>query len=144
STKLNRADPDNDLARHLILFAFANIPQDFRFWLNDVPYFRDKYQSRTAPSHLAEFDRTSEVGEASETPTYSVENIIDDGCFLPREVIEGMLRRLREKKNIILQGPPGTGKTWLAKRLAFALIGSNDRGQTGARTRSAQFHPSLS
>ena len=34
-----------------------------------------------------------------------------------------MLERLRTRKNLILQGPPGTGKTWLAKRLAFALIG---------------------
>ena len=30
----------------------------------------------------------------------------------------------------MLQGPPGTGKTWLAKRLGFALVGSNDRETT--------------
>ena len=51
-----------------------------------------------------------------------------------------MLRRLRSRKNLILQGPPGTGKTWLAKRLAFALLGHRDEG----RIRHLQFHPNLS
>ena len=51
-----------------------------------------------------------------------------------------MLARLRDKKNVILQGPPGTGKTWLAKKLAFALIGRKD----DSRVRRLQFHPSLS
>src|SRR2546430_277227 len=36
------------------------------------------------------------------------------------------LETLREKKNVILQGGPGVGKTLVAKRLAYALIGSQD------------------
>ena len=52
-----------------------------------------------------------------------------------------MLRRLREKKNLILQGPPGTGKTWLAKRLGMALIGEDVQEP---QLRSVQFHPNLS
>ena len=51
-----------------------------------------------------------------------------------------MLRRLQTKQNIILQGPPGTGKTWLAKRLAYALIGQKD----DSKVRSFQFHPNMS
>jgi len=51
-----------------------------------------------------------------------------------------MLARLRDKKNLILQGPPGTGKTWLAKRLASALMGQRD----DRRVRALQFHPNLS
>ena len=51
-----------------------------------------------------------------------------------------MLDRLRTRKNLILQGPPGTGKTWLAKRLAFALIGKRDE----SKVRVVQFHPNLS
>ena len=38
------------------------------------------------------------------------------------------------------KGAPGTGKTWLAKRLAYALIGRKNRD----RIRSIQFHPNLS
>ena len=51
-----------------------------------------------------------------------------------------MLERLRTRKNLILQGPPGTGKIWLAKRLAFALIGERDE----RKVRAVQFHPNLS
>ena len=38
------------------------------------------------------------------------------------------LEQLREKKNIILQGPTVTDETWLAKRLAYALMGRKTRG----------------
>lgn len=71
---------------------------------------------------------------------YNVDSIIKDGCFLPKAKIEKTLKRLETKKNIILQGPPGTGKTWLAKRLAFALIGQRNDNQIKA----VQFHPNLS
>ncbi|AMT97248.1 MULTISPECIES: AAA family ATPase [Psychrobacter] len=72
--------------------------------------------------------------------TYSIDDITADGCFLPQPKIEMILKRLQAKKNIILQGPPGTGKTWLAKRLAFALIGHRD----DSKIRAVQFHPNLS
>lgn len=71
---------------------------------------------------------------------YSIDNIISDGCFLDEVKVEKTLKRLSTKKNIILQGPPGTGKTWLAKRLAFALIGQRD----DSKIRAVQFHPNLS
>jgi 5-methylcytosine-specific restriction protein B len=71
---------------------------------------------------------------------YSADDILKDGCFLDRAEIDGLLNRLRVKKNVILQGPPGTGKTWLAKRLAFALMGQKDE----SKVRAVQFHPNLS
>ena len=71
---------------------------------------------------------------------YAAEDILTDGCFLEREDIDRLLGRLRAKKNLILQGPPGTGKTWLAKRLAFALMGQKDE----SKVRAVQFHPNLS
>ena len=72
--------------------------------------------------------------------TYSIDKIVADGCFLERAEIERLLARLREKKNLILQGAPGTGKTWLAKRLAYALMGEKAED----RVRAVQFHPNLS
>ena len=71
---------------------------------------------------------------------YSLEDIVKDGCFLEREQLATILGRLQSKKNVILQGQPGTGKTWLAKRLAFALIGNKSDSQV----RPFQFHPNLS
>lgn len=79
-----------------------------------------------------------EKSDASED--YSIQNIIADGCFHDVYSLEKFIDRLRLKKNIILQGPPGTGKTWLAKRLAYALMGQKDH----SRLRSVQFHPNLS
>jgi len=82
-----------------------------------------------------------ELGNGGEAITpYSVDDILDDGCFLGRDELVDLLERIRMKKNVILQGPPGTGKTWLAKRLAFALMGQRDE----SRVRAVQFHPNLS
>lgn len=87
-----------------------------------------------------------DVETHSETDTlvapdsYSIDDITADGCFLHQSKIEMVLKRLQAKKNIILQGPPGTGKTWIAKRLAFALIGQRD----DSKIRAVQFHPNLS
>jgi 5-methylcytosine-specific restriction protein B len=71
---------------------------------------------------------------------YSVDDILADGCFLERAKLVAILEQLRSKQNVILQGPPGTGKTWLAKRLAFALMGQRDE----SRLRVIQFHPNMS
>ena len=92
----------------------------------------------------AEQETEGEVREAFQVAArivpYSVEDILKDGCFLERAEIDRLLDRLRTKKNLFLQGPPGTGKTWLAKRLAFALMGQKD----DSKVRAVQFHPNLS
>jgi hypothetical protein len=80
-----------------------------------------------------------EDGSESGAP-YGVGSILSDGSFLTEAQIRELLATLKRKKNLILQGPPGTGKTWLAKRLAFALMGKKDT----ARLRAVQFHPNLS
>ncbi len=74
------------------------------------------------------------------TPDYTLDDILQDGCFLEEPKLKTILSRLQSKKNLILQGPPGTGKTWLARRLAYALIGEED----DTRVRRLQFHPNLS
>lgn len=76
--------------------------------------------------------------------SYGIAEIVGDGCFLPESELEDALERLNGKLNLILQGPPGTGKTWLAKRLAYALMGTKDPKIARKRTRAIQFHPSLS
>jgi MoxR-like ATPase len=62
------------------------------------------------------------------------------GVFLPEAQFDEMLTALNEKKNVVLQGAPGVGKTYIARRLAYALIGSNDP----ARIEMIQFHQSYS
>lgn len=91
-------------------------------------------------SLLGEYD-SSENQDDEESPraSYSVDEIIDEGCFLPGAQVSEAIERLKLKKNLILQGPPGTGKTWLAKRLAYALIGAKSR----SLVRTTQFHANL-
>jgi 5-methylcytosine-specific restriction protein B len=61
-----------------------------------------------------------------------------DGLFMPGQQFEDMLGALRERKNLVLQGAPGVGKTFVAKRLAYALIGLESPQQV----EMIQFHQS--
>lgn len=146
-TTLNEADPNDRLARQLILFAFANAPQDYPFWLNQ-PYFAGKYcndpKAATLEAFFGDGDEEERLSEQEAAPSYTADSIVEDGCFLSLAAIGNILQRLADKKNVILQGPPGTGKTWLARRLGYALIGTRDRKTIQDRLRVVQFHPSLS
>nr|WP_299379653.1 AAA family ATPase [uncultured Halomonas sp.] len=111
--------------------------------------YKDPVDDTVLPGNIADYAAEDlatqgEVCEAFQVAApiipYSVEDILKDGCFLERAEIDRLLDRLRTKKNMILQGPPGTGKTWLAKRLAFALMGQKD----DSKVRAVQFHPNLS
>lgn len=109
-------------------------------WAAFQPNFALPAQPAPSPQTLREPDPPPLA--THESASYTVDSIINDGCFLDRARLETMLRRLGDKRNIILQGPPGTGKTWLAKRLAYALVGRKDAD--GDRVRALQFHPNMS
>lgn len=139
------ANPHDEPARKLIVFTFAGAKQDFDYWLQR-PYFAKKYGPEQKIATLEEFFEPDpiETEEEAAAPSYTIAQITEEGCFLPKNELALILSRARLKKNLILQGPPGTGKTWLAKRLAFALIGSRDPKVTRDRLHVVQFHPSLS
>ena len=63
-----------------------------------------------------------------------------EGLFMSGAFFREMLAQLRLKQNIVLQGPPGVGKTYVAKRLAYALMGEKDP----TRVDMVQFHQSYS
>lgn len=60
--------------------------------------------------------------------------------FIEDEKFDEIMDTLHYKKNIILQGPSGVGKTFIAKRLAYARIGTQD----DSRIKMVQFHQSYS
>lgn len=146
-TTVNRARvEDEGLARKLVAFTFEGAAQDYDFFLSH-PYWRDRF-SRADTSATAHDD--SENGEelvegeeqAPVTAVYSLADIVAEGCFVSETELHIMLKQWQSKKNLILQGPPGTGKTWLAKRLAKALIGQ--KTVPDEQLRVVQFHPALS
>ena len=147
-TTLVEADTENEMALKLINFSFYGASQDYDWWLKQ-PYWATKYSVAHAKlplpalEHEVTRDADDAVVDINDTPTYTLEDIVADGSFVPADTLTEMLTRWRAKKNMILQGPPGTGKTFLAKRLGYALIGSKDRETTRSRLRVVQFHPSL-
>jgi len=58
--------------------------------------------------------------------------------FMGQEQFTAILDALARKKNVILEGAPGVGKTFVARRIAWALMGERD----GSRVQVVQFHQS--
>lgn len=71
---------------------------------------------------------------------YSIDDLIASGVFLEEDEIKQLLTRLSSKKAMILQGPPGVGKTFIARKLAYALMEEIDKD----RLEMVQFHQSYS
>jgi 5-methylcytosine-specific restriction protein B len=87
------------------------------------------------------FIEEDEGVEASVTPPdpYTKEDFLAD-VFLDESNYDTIVELLSTKKNLILQGAPGVGKTYIAKRLAYSIMGKKDRD----RVMLVQFHQSYS
>jgi MoxR-like ATPase len=73
------------------------------------------------------------------SPPYSLEDALAE-VFLTREDLVELLELFQTRKNLVLQGPPGVGKSFVAKRLAWLLLGEKDE----RRIMNTQFHQSTS
>ncbi len=72
-----------------------------------------------------------------DTPTHVPDSdALADELLLDPGFLHNISRLLDEKRQVIFQGPPGTGKTFVARKLARALAGPDER------VRLVQFHPS--
>jgi len=60
--------------------------------------------------------------------------------YVDADAYDQLVGLLRAKRNVILQGAPGVGKTFLAKRLAYSVMGVKDP----TRVTMVQFHQSYS
>jgi len=72
-------------------------------------------------------------------PPYSMDDFLEE-VYMDEESYDNIVAVLQNKKNIILQGAPGVGKTFVAKRLAYAIMGVKDVD----RVMMVQFHQSYS
>lgn len=87
----------------------------------------------------SEVEEISEIEDNNIYEKYNVENFLDD-VFMDKEEYDKIISLIYRRKNIILQGSPGVGKTYMAKRLAYSLIGEKANNQI----LSLQFHQSYS
>lgn len=77
------------------------------------------------------------LGQPQVIDTFSKQQAMD-GLFLDETEFDKMIDALKEKKNLLLQGAPGVGKSFIAKRIAYSLIGLKDP----SRVQVIQFHQS--
>ena len=70
---------------------------------------------------------------------YTKDDFLSD-VYMTDESYNNLTRLLENKRNIILQGAPGVGKTYIAKRLAYSIIGEKNT----ERVNMVQFHQSYS
>ncbi|MCW5968709.1 MAG: AAA family ATPase [Blastocatellales bacterium] len=70
---------------------------------------------------------------------YRIETALQE-IFMSQAELDAVIGRLKRKKNLILQGPPGVGKTFVAKRLAYLMMGEKDY----SRIEMIQFHQAYS
>lgn len=111
-----------DLSEKLIAFIWGNQEQAY-------DWFCERWWGEGKPG--------SGEPQPDKTP-YSVEDIVASGVFLEEAPLRAILDRLHAKKAIILQGTPGVGKTFIARKLAYALMEEID----DARLEMVQFHQS--
>ena len=117
----------SEYAERLRDFVWFGKEQDYDWFLNHLPEDAGSDES------------LGEEPKAMNRP-YSVEDLVAGGVFLSEDELKQILQRLESKKAMIIQGPPGVGKTFLARKLAYALMKEVDN----ERLEMVQFHQSYS
>ena len=74
------------------------------------------------------------------SPTPYTEIDFFNEVFFDKGNYDDIVALLTRKKNIILQGAPGVGKSYMAKRLAYSIIGAKDE----RKVEMIQFHQNYS
>jgi 5-methylcytosine-specific restriction protein B len=118
-----------EYSARLIDFIWNGVPQDFG-WFCDRWFGGD--------GDPLPVDEADDV--VTTVAPFGVEDMVAAGVFLGEDELRQMVARLRSKKNLILQGAPGVGKTFLARMLAYTLMGEQDNG----RVQFVQFHQTYS
>lgn len=80
-------------------------------------------------------DETPEV----QYPEYNSKKFLDE-VYINEEDYNTLVDLVKNKKNLIVEGAPGVGKTFMAKRLAYSIMGVKDV----SRVMMVQFHQSYS
>ncbi len=102
--------------------------------LTDITAYTDYVNKLNA---LYEESEKEVEPEAQSFPPYSRERFLEE-VYMDSGSYETLVDLVRTKKNVILQGAPGVGKTFMAKRLAYSMIGCKDQD----RVMMIQFHQS--
>ena len=138
---------------------FKNIRQitwtDQGEWKNPGPKVMKTLTDITAYTDYVEklndlFETEDDVDETEEDdskfPVYTKADFLygkeegKDRVFMSEDDYNTLVGLIKNKKNVILQGAPGVGKTFVAKRLAYSMMGKKNLN----RVMLVQFHQSYS
>lgn len=117
-----------ELSEKLRDFVWYGKKQDYDWWVKRWGLFEEQ---REIPD--------DEI-DADNNPPYGIDDLVSSGIFLMENELVQILDNLSSKKAMILQGPPGVGKTFIARKLAYALMKEVDPN----RLEMVQFHQSYS
>jgi len=113
--------------------------EPFRHWVSTlITVSKEQYKEILAQCPQLGNDNVSDCTIPSNTP-YTIPDALSN-LFMDEKLFLDIITLLRVKKNVILQGAPGVGKTFVARRLAYALMEEKDE----ARIEFVQFHQSYS
>lgn len=130
------------------------VDSDFKTWAEyerilqrvkaktDDPFYKISHVCWVWRSSVKDDGGKKEPGtqdEKSKLPPYAYEND-PEKPFISQLVFRQIIELLNRKKNIILQGPPGVGKTFIARKIAYEMMGF--RNDTSIEM--VQFHQSFS
>lgn len=107
--------------------------------LTDVTQYTDYVQKIKALFDKNTLDVDEDDGNAVIYPPYTKDDFLED-VYMGENQYVNLVNVLNVKKNIILEGAPGVGKTFVAKRLAYSIMGVKDI----ERVMMVQFHQSYS
>lgn len=106
--------------------------------LTDITY--DQELVKRIEASVLDGEDSADIEEPTVVfPEYSADDFLTS-VYMDRERYDAIVGLLKTKKNIILQGAPGVGKTFVAKRLAYSMMGVKDV----SRVKLVQFHQSYS
>lgn len=74
-----------------------------------------------------------------EYPEYNIDKFLEEVYITEKDYFT-LVDLVQNKKNLIVEGAPGVGKTFMAKRLAYSIMGVKDTN----RVMMVQFHQSYS
>ena len=132
-------------------YTLENLPKDGKL-INDLKEYMELYQ-RYYESFCIKYEVLDGIEKYDvESMDEEIKDEIQEECrkytkeqflkevFISEEDYELLSGLLVNKKNVILQGAPGVGKTFMAKRLAYSILGCEDK----KRVQMVQFHQSYS
>ena len=113
--------------------------------LTDITAYTD-YVEQLNALFETEDDGDETEDDDSKFPVYTKVDFLygkEDGkdrVFMSEDDYDTLVGLVKNKKNVILQGAPGVGKTFVAKRLAYSMMGKKNPN----RVMLVQFHQSYS